>query len=357
MEIDGQRSITVSEFSPSAVRRTLARGVPGLVGGAVALGAFYWTLEPTQVAGALIHADPVIVLATAAVALLAVVAWGAALRIVLGILDAPVPWRWGPLLVLAAVFFNAITPFGPAGADPLSGGLIARLANVRFERGLVAISGTNAVNRAVSIAFAAAVAIVAIGLDGGGWIRAQSWAVAAAVLIASVAVAFATWRYRAEATASVARLLTPPARIGGRYLPGLTPPTDSAVAERIRGALDALERLVEAPRRLAVVGVIGGCGELCVAGALWLSLSAVGSVASPVTLLVLVPVSRLAAVVPTPGGLGGVDLALVGLLVAATGTNPATAGTGVLLYRLGTYAVPMVLGGAVVGIALATDRA
>ena len=349
----------MSEFTPSTVRRTLASGIPGFVGGAVALGAFYWALEPTGVAGGLIHADPVIVLATAVVALLAVIAWGAGLRIVLGILDAPVPWRWGPLLILAAVFFNAITPFGPAGADPLSGGLIARLADVRFERGLVAISGTNAVNRAVSMAFAAAaaIAIVTVDLDGGGWIRAQSWTVPAAVLTAGVAAMFAAWRYRTEATASVARLLTPPARIGGRYLPGLTPPTDGAVAERVRGALDALEQLVEAPRRLAVVVAIGGCGELCVAGALWLALSAVGSVTSPVTLLVLVPASRLAAVVPTPGGLGGVDVALVGLLVAATGTNPATAGTGVLLYRLGTYAVPMVLGGAVVGVALAADRA
>ncbi len=61
--------------------------------------------------------------------------------------------------------------------------------------------------------------------------------------------------------------------------------------------------------------------------------------------LFLIPASGVARVIPLPGGLGGVEVVLGGMIIGLTGLDAGTAGGVVLLYRLLSYWGILVLGG------------
>jgi uncharacterized membrane protein YbhN (UPF0104 family) len=62
-------------------------------------------------------------------------------------------------------------------------------------------------------------------------------------------------------------------------------------------------------------------------------------------MLFIVPASTLAGLTPSPGGLVGVEVALVGLLVALTPVGAAAAFAIALVYRLASYWFALVVGG------------
>ena len=59
----------------------------------------------------------------------------------------------------------------------------------------------------------------------------------------------------------------------------------------------------------------------------------------------VVPVATVASILPLPGGEGGVETALVLLLVPVTGIPVAVATSASIVYRLGTYWVGTFMGG------------
>ncbi len=86
------------------------------------------------------------------------------------------------------------------------------------------------------------------------------------------------------------------------------------------------------------------CITLCYTGALYASAHALGSDLSPLQILVVFTAGIAAATVtPTPGGVGGVEAALVASL-KATGMETSLALAITLLYRLATYWLPIVPG-------------
>ncbi len=62
-------------------------------------------------------------------------------------------------------------------------------------------------------------------------------------------------------------------------------------------------------------------------------------------LLFVLPASMLAGYLPLPGGLGGIEVAMTGLLNAVAGVPLAVASAGALFTRLFTYWVALLLGG------------
>ncbi|HKA04101.1 MAG TPA: lysylphosphatidylglycerol synthase transmembrane domain-containing protein [Acidimicrobiales bacterium] len=99
------------------------------------------------------------------------------------------------------------------------------------------------------------------------------------------------------------------------------------------------------PRRMLVlVGCATGTTAASVAG-LVVSLHAVGVSPSPASVAtVYLASSAAAALIPTPGGIGAVEAALVaGLVSLGIGAGPAL--SGVLVFRLVTYLIGLVPGG------------
>lgn len=121
----------------------------------------------------------------------------------------------------------------------------------------------------------------------------------------------------------------------------LAPETVGASVDRYFETFDA----VRADRRsLLVAAAISLLGWTLFAVPLYTAAMAVGQPITFGLVLFVVPIGAIATLVPLPGGLGGVEFAIAGMVVAMTGMELATAGAIVLLYRTCVYWFPVLIG-------------
>jgi uncharacterized membrane protein YbhN (UPF0104 family) len=221
------------------------------------------------------------------------------------------------LVQLAASFAGFVTP-------PAVGGLAlnarylqrAGVPPAGIATGLGLSQAVNAASHVVLlVAFAAATGVSANeGLPVPGWAFLVLAAVAGLLLLALAIPGVRRW--------FAARLLPPLRQSLSRLLDLLTTP--SKLAQALLGAL-ALNGAYIAALWFAVRAFDGTIG-VAAAAVVYLAGAAVGSVS------------------PTPGGLGAVEVALsTGL--AAVGVPSTAAVSGVLLFRLATFWLPVPLGG------------
>lgn len=290
---------------------------------------------------------PVVVLIVV-VALSWLTAWSASLRTVLGVLGIPLSLRKSFLLFASATFANNTTPFGQAGGEPFSALLISRTTDSEYETGLAAIASVDALNFVPSILLA----LVGVGYYATTFTlgRRVEFAVAAVVALALVIplALYAGWHSRDVLRSVVVRVLTPLARSLSRVVPRYRPPTAENIERRIDGFFGSIERVARNRRGLALALSASALGWLLLSTSLWLSLYALGHTVPPAVVLFIIPVGSMAGVTPLPGGLGGVETALVLMVVPTTGVDPATASAAVVVHRSATYLLPVLLGGGAV---------
>ena len=310
----------------------------GLLVAAIAVGLVA-LVGPGRVVTTLAAVPPEQLALVAVAGLTPVVVWGGSLAVAMGALGIEAGF-WRAVAGFTAVSFcNLVTPFGQTGGDPPAGAVIARGFGCSFESGLTAVGAVNLCNRIA----ATALGLAALATTAGG-------ANATASLILSVAglaaIPVAWWLRRPAVEAGVAVLAALAAPLA--RLDRLDVPTRSALRARGERLLDALDRLRRNPLRLAALFGLGVVGQLLVASTLWLALIVVGARVSPAVVVVAVPVAKLGAVVPTPGGTGGVEAGLTAVIVAAGVATPAAA-AGVVCYRVAAFWLPSALGGLATG--------
>lgn len=118
-----------------------------------------------------------------------------------------------------------------------------------------------------------------------------------------------------------------------------------AVRERLELFHETIELLRGARRGVVVATTMTVISWVLIVLPLWLNFMAVGQWVPFAVVLFAVPAGNLLGFVPLPGGLGGVELAIGTVVVAAAGVGVQTAAAAVLLHRLATYWVPLLVGG------------
>ncbi len=325
MDLTGRRTVVISAVGAVAVLTVLL----------LLVGA-------DRVVDTLLSADPALVGATFGLALGWLVAWSLMLRTVLGSLDVALPATTSFLVYAGAVFANNVTPFGQAGGEPVAAALISRVAGSRYETGLVGIASVDVLNVVPSISLV----VLGVGYQAATAAVGDRLEVAVAValgLIAAIVTGIAlVWRYRGTV---VARL---PAGVGGtvgRLSRFDAAALEAAVAERIGNFFEDIERVGTNRRRLSTAVGLSLTGWLLQAAALTTAFAAVGHDVSPMIPLFVVPLAYVAGATPLPGGLGGIEAALVALLVPTTGVAASAVTAAVLVFRGAVYWMPMVVGG------------
>jgi len=280
-----------------------------------------------------------------------VACWGLGMRAALRSYGASVsPWT-GLLLSAGAGFANNVTPFGNAGGEPLTTLLVAERTSVRYERGLAAMAAVDAINIVSSVSFAVvglAWLAVAGSLNGE---LATAAAVVAGVVVIGGGGAVGLWRRRRRVTARLTGGLTRLLDWLARLVPRFSPPDRAALARRVEGFVDDLEHIAADRRTLVAVLGYSLAGWLCQLVALTAAFAAIGAPIPLTAAFVAVPVASVALALPLPGGAGGIESALVGVLVATplATVTPDTAVAGVVLFRGFAYWLPTTLGGLVFG--------
>jgi hypothetical protein len=317
----------------------------GFAGAAVVLGALLWFVGIGDVLDALSRANPVVVGLIAGTALAWLLAWGLALRTVLGGLGIELSVRQSFMVFSAATFANNVTPFGQAGGEPFSALLVSKVADSEYETGLAAIASVDALNFVPSIGLAA----VGLGYYATTATLGDRLTVAAAS-IGGLAVAVAVgaglgWRYRYHLEAAVVRAFTPLVQWVGRAVPNRDAPAGDAVEKRVEGFFHTIERIGGDRRRLLVALGLSTAGWVALAACLWLALLAVGVQVPLAAPMIAIPAAAVMSVTPLPGALGAIEAVQIGLLLPMTGISKGTIAAAVFVHRGATYWLPVLIGG------------
>ncbi len=331
----------------------------GFVGALVVLAVLLWFVGFDAVVAQLAAADPVVFAFVLLAALVWLLAWGLALRSVLGALGIDFSVRDAFLVYSAATFANNVTPFGQAGGEPFSALLISRVADSEYETGLAAIASVDAINFVPSVAFAL-IAIVYYGATVTLTDQLVDAAVVVVVLTAVLAVAaYVGWRNRYRVEEVVVRVVSPLVCRLGRVVPRVSPPGPDDIRRRIEGFFRTIERVANDRVSLLATLSYSAVGWLMLVTCLWLSLYALGFRGPElfVASMLAVPLGSVASITPLPGGLGGIETVLLMILPTVTGIEAASVSAGILLHRLATYWFPVFLGGGAMAALGASDRA
>ncbi|WP_129112790.1 lysylphosphatidylglycerol synthase transmembrane domain-containing protein [Halegenticoccus tardaugens] len=285
-------------------------------------------------------------------------AWSLALRTVLAVLGVEISSVKAFLVFAGATFSNNITPFGQAGGEPVTALLISRTADAEYETGLAAIASVDTLNFVPSMSLA----LIGVGYFATETTLGRNLELAVgAVVVLGVAVPaliYVGWQRRYSLERRAVRRVTPAIQRIAGVLPRVSAPSAASIERRVGRFFQAIERVALNPRGLAMALLLSTTGWAFQMLGLWLSFEAIGaSIPLSITLFV-VPMAAIAGVTPLPGGAGGIESMLVVLLLAATGpavTEPIAL-AAVVIYRGAVYWVPILIGGAVMGVVGVRER-
>ena len=319
-------------------RTALQIGLGFLVAGAViyllAVG-----VGVDRLAGVLAGADPVWIALGAASTLACLTAWARAWQVVLGVLDVEVGLSRLAVTFYAATFANYVTPLGQAGGEPFIAYVLSRDTGASYERSLASVVTADLLNLMPFFTFAG-VGFAALLWESALPAAARPLAVGLAAMAAGVPVLAAVgWHFRVRLGRLALRLAAPAERYTGLV-------SVAGLRDRLRRLNTAFERIAADPRALAHALVYSYVGWVFFTLPLVAAAEAVGLTVAPLLVLFVVPASTLAGLVPSPGGLGGVEVALSALLVALVGMAGHNAVAVTLLYRVESYWFALVVGGA-----------
>lgn len=285
-----------------------------------------------------------------AVALWALV-WSYTLSLVLDVLGVAHGPADAGLLFGSLVFANSVAPSTYLGGEPLAALLISRQAGTTYETGFAAVTSTDLLNYAPMVPLAGVGLLYVTTTAVVGQRTELALLAVFAGLLALIAVAVSGWRRRDRAAVALAGTIGGLSVRASRAIPGVRPIRPETLEVRIRTFVREVESVAGDRGSLALALAYSALGWLFLSAALWFALYAVGHAVSPAIVLFAVPIAAVSNVLPVPGGIGGVESVLIVLLVAAAGVPVPTAAAATLLYRGGTYWLPLVAGGGTVVLA------
>lgn len=319
-------------------RQLLAKTV---VGFGVALALVYllgWAVGWEEVLAVLAETSYRWVLIACLSTAVGLVAWGKVWQIALAVLGIKVSFRRLIVTYYAATFANYVTPLGQAGGEPFIAYVLSRDVGASYEESLASVITADLLNLLPFFNFAAVglgYLLLADRLSG----TATDLAIALGAMAVGVpALVYLGWHYRDRIETWTVRLARPIATRSSRL-------SIAGLRARIGRFYNSLERLGNSPRRIVYALAFSYVGWLFFALPLYFAALALDAPLGLLLVLFIVPASTLAGLIPTPGGLGAVEGAIVVLVVALSTISPATALALAVLYRLASYWFAIAVGG------------
>lgn len=316
----------------------------GFVGALVFFGGLFVIVGAKPIVESLTSADPTLVAITLVFVLAWIGAWGLVLRTVLETLGIALPIRLSFFAYASAGFANNVTPFGQAGGELITAGLISKVTDARYETGLAGIATVDVLNIVsslilifVGVGYYATTAIIGERLE-----TAVGSAVALIVILGTTLIVVRRYQETIidRISIGVAELID---RLPGEQ--GDPAAVVENVAQRLHRFFNRIEQMASQRQHLAIAFGFSLLGWLLQTIALLTAFAAIGSSVPVYIALFVIPLGNLASATPLPGGLGGVEAAIVALLVPTTGLPAATVTAAVLIYRSLVYWLPVVIGG------------
>jgi len=272
--------------------------------------------------------------------LLCLTAWGKAWQIVLNVAGVEESFRRLVVTYYAATFANYVTPLGQAGGEPFIAYVLSRDTDASYEDALASVVTADLLNLLPFVTFSG-VGFAALLYQAELPAVLEPFAAALFGVALGVPVLAAVgWRYRLRLGRLVLRVAAPVVRYTPRF-------TIDALRGRLRELNEAFQRIAQDRSALVQAVAFSYIGWIFFALPLYFVGLAIGNATIPLLLVFfIVPASTLAGMVPSPGGSGAVEAALVVLIVALTPIADDGATAISILYRVASYFFALGLGGA-----------
>ncbi|MFB6202716.1 MAG: YbhN family protein [Halorhabdus sp.] len=276
--------------------------------------------------------------------------WGLALGVVMSAVGTSIPPGEAILINAGTAFANHVTPFGQAGGETLGAWLLADTSGENFERCLAAMTSFDTINVVPSLTFASvglAYYASITRLNG----RLSLLPVALVTFVGGFVVIVGFVLRRSDATETLLhRVTTPLIRVTTRILPGIKERGVEAIEHQISGFMDGIRRVSHDRNRLALALGLSTLGWGSQAVGLWTAFYALSAPIPVYVPLFVLPLGAVASVLPTPGGLGGIEAVQIALLVAATAVAPPTIAAAVAISSVGGYFLTTTLGAGAIAV-------
>ncbi|WP_332897283.1 lysylphosphatidylglycerol synthase transmembrane domain-containing protein [Haladaptatus sp. CMSO5] len=267
---------------------------------------------------------------------LGLVAWSKVWQIVLSIvgIDASLPHVTKTFF--AGTFANYITPLGQVGGEPFIAYIISKDLDTNYENSLTSVVTADLLNLVPFFTFSAVgLGILLTRAEFPPIVQTSAYGLAALVVVVPM-TGYIGWNHRVGVKRAVTAVANPVARLTSRV-------EVASILARIDRFYETLDTIATAPRRLAYALVYSLVGWVFFVLPLYFAGLVLGISLDLWLVLFIVPASTLAGFVPTPGGLGGVEVALVALLVGIVGVPASQAFALAVLYRVASYWFTLVI--------------
>ncbi|WP_135825941.1 lysylphosphatidylglycerol synthase transmembrane domain-containing protein [Halorussus ruber] len=321
-------------------RRTTVKAVAGFLVAGLLLYFFGRVIGWGEIAATLSGARPLWLGLACLSTVVSLVVWAKSWDVILETVDVEVPFQKIVVTYFAATFADYATPFGKAGGGPFIAYVLAADTEANYQDSLASVVTADLLNLLPFFTFAG-LGTLALLIQGEVPRQAEVLVGGLGALAVLIPVLiYGSYRKRNLVESLVVKLLSPVSKYVDRIDP-------EGLRDRIDEFYGLIDRIATNRKRLAYTLVFAYLGWLFFAAPLYLAglTLGVGDQLSPVLVLFVVPASSLAGIVPTPGGVGGVEFALVGLLIALTTLQADIAASTALVYRVASYWFALALGG------------
>lgn len=277
--------------------------------------------------------------------MLSLIAWSEAFRTLFR-LSGSMTVRQALLAYCTGVFGKQILPMGHAGGPAIMAYTFERHVSLNYNQTLAVVSVAEFLNLVASLVLAIG-GIAYLLLFASPIPELQLLQVGILVFtMAIVGLGILVW-YRRR---TVERSILAVAYLLRHSLGRVSVRVKRALgAERIQSSLHgfytALDRVFENRSAILLTFIYMQIGWIFFTVPLFTGALSLGIQLPIALVLFLVPASGVATIIPLPGGLGGFELLLAGILVALTGHPVTTVAAIVIVYRLCSYWFMVLVGG------------
>lgn len=235
-------------------------------------------------------------------------------------------------------------PFGQVSALPTGGVIMSRWTGQTFEKSVAALSTKRLVGFTPGIL---------VMLFGGSYIALYDATIPkeirllVAVFTVSIAL-FVVVVVLVHRNHDLAKRITHrfvAALNGGMgYVPWVSKIDEAEIRIRVDGFSESIEKILTNKPVVLTAAALTTAATISQGIMLWIVLGGVGVSISLALAVFIVPVSLLASVIPTPGGVGGIEGAQILVLLATTAGDEAAIITAVVVIRGLIYWTPIIVG-------------
>lgn len=241
-------------------------------------------------------------------------------------------------LLLSGHFLNSITPLGQFGGEPVMAKLVSNETGQDYEKTLAAIFSADMIYNMPPIFFLVGGLVYTQSLGRTTERIGQGLEIGIPLLVVGLLTTYIIW-FRNESLEKLVMSITK------KILPLIGQESYiEFVRKKIQSITSVFTAIGETPLHLLGSAFIAHIAFFCEIICMYLILLSLGQDPAFGALYLILPLSAIAEISPTPGGLGTYEAAMTSLLIVLVGLNTSIAVTATILYRLATYWQGLLLG-------------